>query len=170
MLSKFVHFLYKSSITVPYIFVLGIWQLITKNKLSGILLLVFVVLNILIQRLILRYAKHNLVQQDIKATNVQKSNSFNEIISIIISSVLPLIGSIVNLPSIIFWLALLIGSLIFVLLYTNDNPIVFIFGYTYYSINTEQGVDMKLISKRNIRNKNKIGKVVRIFEFVLMEV
>lgn len=51
-----------------------------------------------------------------------------------------------------------------------NNPYLFILGYRSFVVITENGVTYQLLSKSRIRNKKNLRKVIRIFEYLLMEV
>lgn len=69
------------------------------------------------------------------------------------------------------WILVFIGIVLLTLSKnTVNNPILKIVGYKIYSIETEQGVDMTLITKKELRNRNALSRVVRLFEYYVMEV
>ena len=69
------------------------------------------------------------------------------------------------------WILVFVGIVLLILSKnTVNNPILKIVGYKIYSIETEQGVDMTLITKKELRNRNSLSRVVRLFEYYVMEV
>ena len=69
------------------------------------------------------------------------------------------------------WILVFVGIVLLILSRkTVNNPILKMFGYKIYSIETEQGVDMTLITKKELRNRNSLSRVVRLFEYYVMEV
>ena len=51
------------------------------------------------------------------------------------------------------------------------NPLLFFAGYHFYDVEAENGIGNYLvISKRDIRNKDEIKKVIRITEYLLLDV
>lgn len=69
------------------------------------------------------------------------------------------------------WILVFVGIVLLILSQkTVNNPILKILGYKIYSIETEQGVDMTLITKKELRNRNSLSRVVRLFEYYVMEV
>lgn len=51
------------------------------------------------------------------------------------------------------------------------NPLLFLVGYHFYDVETENGIGNYLvISKRNIRNKNELKKIIRVTEYLLIDV
>ena len=69
------------------------------------------------------------------------------------------------------WILVLIGVLLLILSRkTVNNPILKIIGYKIYSIETEQGVDMTLITRKELRNRCSLSRVIRLFEYYAMEV
>jgi len=56
-------------------------------------------------------------------------------------------------------------------LYIDDyQPTSSDIDHEIYSIETEQGVDMTLITKKELRNRSSLSRVVRLFEYYVMEV
>lgn len=51
-----------------------------------------------------------------------------------------------------------------------DNPILKIIGYKTYTVETDHGVDYKLLTKKELRNKDTVNKIIRLSEYILMEV
>lgn len=69
------------------------------------------------------------------------------------------------------WILVFVGIVLLILSQkTVNNPILKILGYKIYSIETEQGVDVTLITKKELRNRNSLSRVVRLFEYYVMEV
>ena len=69
------------------------------------------------------------------------------------------------------WILVFVGIVLLILSQkTVNNPILKILGYKIYSIETEQGVDMTLITKKELRNRSSLSRVVRLFEYYVMEV
>jgi len=51
------------------------------------------------------------------------------------------------------------------------NPLLFICGCHFYTVDAENGIsDFIFISKRNLRNKNSIKSVKRLFEYLLLDI
>lgn len=53
--------------------------------------------------------------------------------------------------------------------YFQIHPILRLIGYRFYKIETENGMVATLITNRDIRNKNSIVKVSRIYEYLFIE-
>jgi hypothetical protein len=52
----------------------------------------------------------------------------------------------------------------------SPNPLLFIVGYHFYSIGTENGIKgYLLISKQRLRNKNQVKSVKQLFEYLLID-
>lgn len=64
------------------------------------------------------------------------------------------------------------AMIIFVLLGTNSlnvNPILGLFGYNYYEVDSEDGISYLLISKRKIYDIKQVKSVVQLTEYAIID-
>lgn len=180
MYNRLVNFFYRTSFIIPFIFSISISNLISDGKnhyIGMILLLIFFVLSWGQVKFISK-SKKILIKKRINVITVEKKS--NEwIVALVISYFVPFLN---HLPKIekyftyeninIYRLVMSVVIFIIIILTRNisNNIVLVILKYKSYSISTEQGLNMTLLSKRELRNANNIGKVIRIFENLIMEV
>jgi len=119
--------------------------------------------------LILRAAKRHL---EIAPITIKKAKSADkDVIGFFVAYVLPLFFSkTVNLdPSA---LALFVGLLAFVIWGTHSvqvNPLLGVFGYHFYEVDSEDGITFLLVTKRKIVNVRAIRRVVQLTEYLILD-
>lgn len=171
MYNRFIHMLFNSSILMPFILAIGLSKtFIEKNFKTGLTITVISFGLAAIQVIILRTAKKNIVPQRINISKISQEKE-SWVLAIYVSYFVPFIessfGKNFNFTN---WILVVIGIIILILSKrTTNNPVLSVLGYKVYSIETDHGIDMTLISKRDIRNKKAIDKVLRIFEYYVME-
>ena len=103
---------------------------------------------------------------------IKKAKSADkEVIGFFIAYALPLVFRGQSLPDIGAW-ALAAGMLFFVLWSTHSlqvNPVLGLFGYHFYEVETADGITYLLISKRRIGNALTIKHVVQLSEYGVLE-
>ncbi len=171
MLSKFSHIFFNSSIIIPYIFAVGIYSILFKDTIFGVVCIFISVLLMVLQIKFISYIKNNLQVFNINIDNISDGPSDWYIVSFI-SYFSPFLEKLLNKQIDNYNYILLIIALLLILFgnKTTDNPMLKILGYNTYIIGTRQGKDFKLLSKKKIRKSNDVTQVIRIFEDILMEV
>lgn len=171
MYNRVIHMLFNSSILMPFILAIGLSKtFIEKNFKTGLTITVISFVLAAIQVIILRIAKKNIVPQRINISKISQEKE-SWVLAIYVSYFVPFIesnfGKNFNFTN---WILVVIGIIILILSKrTTNNPVLSVLGYKVYSIETDHGIDMTLISKRDIRNKKAIDKVLRIFQYYVME-
>lgn len=172
MFNKFIHTIFNSSILIPFICAVGLSKIFIENDLKmGLWVLIGSLVLIAFQLIILKIARKQIVAKKINIYNITPYHE-NGILAIYITYFVPFIESYLGKSfSLGNWALILVGVLLLILSSkTINNPILRIVGYRFYSIETAQGISMVLITKRELRNKNALSKVIRLFEYYVMEV
>lgn len=172
MFNKFVHILYNSSILIPFIFAIGISKFFIEGNIRlGLIVMIISIALVIIQFAILSIARKQMIPKKINILNISQEKESGTL-TIYITYVVPFIESYFgNDFNLVTWMLVLIGIIVLLLSRkTVNNPILKMIGYKIYSIETEQGIDMTLITKRELRNKDSLSRVIRLFEYYVMEV
>lgn len=171
MFNKPIHIVFNSSVLIPFILTIGISKiLIEKNIILGIMAIIISMVLVIAQFIILSVAKKQMVSKKINISNVSqdKESWILAYITYFVPFVESYFGNSFTLGN---WILVLIGVLLLILSRkTVNNPILKIIGYKIYSIETEQGVDMTLITRKELRNRCSLSRVIRLFEYYAMEV
>lgn len=117
------------------------------------------------------YAKRHLASIEIRASSVTPHDGW--VMSYMATYILPFATYVLkDIDSLV--LGGIVAAMVFVsgfVINTPPNPILFLMKYHFYKVSVETGMgDYLLISKRKIRNKNRINNVYRVFELFLLEV
>lgn len=170
--NKFIHVVFNSSILTPFIFAIGISKFwIEKNIIAGLSAIIISLALVIAQFVILNFAKKQMVTTKIKISNISQDKE-SWLLVVYITYFVPFVESYFGKDfTVSNWILVFIGIVLLTLSKnTVNNPILKIIGYKIYSIETEQGVDMTLITKKELRNRNALSRVVRLFEYYVMEV
>ena len=154
----------------PFIFAIGISKVwIEKNIIIGLSAIIISLALVIAQLVILNVAKKQMVTKKIKISNISKESW---LLAVYITYFVPFVESYFGKDfTVSNWILVFVGIVLLILSKnTVNNPILKIVGYKIYSIETEQGVDMTLITKKELRNRNSLSRVVRLFEYYVMEV
>jgi chromate transport protein ChrA len=104
--------------------------------------------------------------------SIKKAKSADkEVIGFFVAYALPLVFRGQSSPDMGAW-ALAACMLFFVLWSTHSlqvNPVLGLFGYHFYEVETEDGITYLLISKRRISNALTIKQVVQLSEYGILE-
>ena len=172
MFNKFIHVVFNSSVLTPFIFVIGISKVwIEKNIIIGLVAIITSLALVAAQFIILSIAKKQMVAKKINISNVSQDKE-SWILAIYITYFVPFVESYFGKSFTVGnWILVIIGTVLLILSQkTVNNPILKLIGYKTYSIKTEQGVDMTLITEKNLRNRYSSSRVIRLFEYYVMEV
>lgn len=103
---------------------------------------------------------------------VKVKSSDKEVIGFVVAYALPLLFKGQASVDMNAWL--LAGSmLVFVLFTTHSmqvNPVLGLFGYHFYDVETKDGITYLLISKRKINNVKSIEEIVQLSEYGILEI
>lgn len=104
--------------------------------------------------------------------SIQKAKSADkEVLGFFVAYALPLIFKGAAAPDLDTWLVAG-GMLLFVLFSTHSmqvNPVLGVFGYHFYEVETRDGITYLLITKRKINNVKTLTNVVQLSEFGILE-
>lgn len=104
--------------------------------------------------------------------SIKKAKSADkEVIGFFVAYALPLVFRGQSSPDVGAWI-LAAAMLFFVLWSTHSlqvNPVLGLFGYHFYEVETEDGITYLLISKRRISNALTIKRVVQLSEYGILE-
>lgn len=156
----------------PFILAIGISKvLIEKNIVIAVLAIIISLALVIAQFVILNVAKKQMVTKKIKISNITQDKE-SWLSAVYITYFVPFVESYFGKDvTVSNWMLVFVGIVLLILSKnTVNNPILKIVGYQIYSIETEQGVDMTLITKKELRNTNSLSRVVRLFEYYVMEV
>ncbi|MEW6058429.1 MAG: hypothetical protein AB1540_17650 [Bdellovibrionota bacterium] len=103
---------------------------------------------------------------------IKKAKSADkEVIGFFIAYVLPLVFKGTGVPDVGAWV-LAAGLLLFVLWSTHAmqvNPVLGMFGFHFYEVETEDGITYLLITRRQISTVRSIRQVVQLSEYGVLE-
>lgn len=156
----------------PFIFAIGISKVwIEKNIIIGLSAIIISLALVIAQLVILNVAKKQMVTKKINILNISQDKE-SWLLAVYITYFVPFVESYFRKDfTVNNWILVFVGIVLLILSQkTVNNPILKILGYKIYSIETEQGVDMTLITKKELRNRNSLSRVVRLFEYYVMEV
>lgn len=156
----------------PFIFAIGISKVwIEKNIIIGLSAIIISLALVIAQLVILNVAKKQMVTKKINILNISQDKE-SWLLAVYITCFVPFVESYFGKDfTVNNWILVFVGIVLLILSQkTVNNPILKILGYKIYSIETEQGVDMTLITKKELRNRNSLSRVVRLFEYYVMEV
>lgn len=156
----------------PFIFVVGISKVwIEKNIIIGLSAIIISLVLVIAQFVILNVAKKQMITKKIKISNISQDKE-SWLLAVYITYFVPFVESYFGKDfTVNNWILVFVGIVLLILSQkTVNNLILKILGYKIYSIETEQGVDMTLITKKELRNRNSLSRVVRLFEYYVMEV
>ena len=157
---------------IPFIFTVGISKVwIEKNIIISLLAIIISLVLVIAQLVILYVAKKQMITKKIKISNISQDKE-SWLLAVYITYFVPFVESYFGKDfTVNNWILVFVGIVLLILSRkTVNNPILKMFGYKIYSIETEQGVDMMLITKKELRNRNSLSRVVRLFEYYVMEV
>ena len=155
----------------PFIFAIGISKVwIEKNIIIGLSAIIISLALVIAQLVILNVAKKQMVTK-INILNISQDKE-SWLLAVYITYFVPFVESYFGKDfTVNNWILVFVGIVLLILSQkTVNNLILKILGYKIYSIETEQGVDMTLITKKELRNRNSLSRVVRLFEYYVMEV
>lgn len=119
--------------------------------------------------IILRLSKKKLELQTVKIEEIKTADK--ESLAFIIVYLLPLAqgtNDSFSLPVLIF-----VGCLFFFIVLNSNsyhfNPILSFFGYHFYEVKIEGGMNYILISKKNIRRSRTIQHIYQLTEYMILE-
>lgn len=156
----------------PFIFAIGISKVwIEKNIIIGLSAIIISLALVIAQLVILNVAKKQMVTKKINILNISQDKE-SWLLAVYVTYFVPFVESYFEKDfTVNNWILVFVGIVLLILSQkTVNNPILKILGYKIYSIETEQGVDMTLITKKELRNRNSLSRVVRLFEYYVMEV
>ena len=156
----------------PFIFAIGISKIcIEKNIIIGLSAIILSLALVIAQLVILNVAKKQMITKKIKISNISQDKE-SWLLAVYITYFVPFVESYFGKDfTVNNWILVFVGIVLLILSQkTVNNPILKILGYKIYSIETEQGVDMTLITKKELRNRSSLSRVVRLFEYYVMEV
>ena len=156
----------------PFIFAVGISKVwIEKNIIIGLSAIIISLVLVIAQLVILNVAKKQMITKKIKISNISQDKE-SWLLAVYITYFVPFVESYFGEKfTMNNWILVFVGIVLLILSRkTVNNPVLKILGYKIYSIETEQGVDATLITKKELRNRNSLSRVVRLFEYYVMEV
>ncbi|WP_159436112.1 hypothetical protein [Anaerosalibacter sp. Marseille-P3206] len=137
----------------------------------GIIFTLIAIVLTILQLSLISYAKKNLIIKKINVLNISQNDEDGLIVTYLTYFVPFLEGYIGKTFSKSTWVLIAGGVLLMILSRkTVYNPILHVLGYKIYSIETNYGVDLKLLTKKDLRNTRSVTQVIRIFENLVMEV
>ena len=170
MLSNLIKTYFVATSLAPICFSLAYVSYHQKGSLLLVLLFIsFAVLLGASSFKIINLAKNRL---EVLNISIKKAKSTDkEVIGFFVAYVLPLIFKDVNFDlGAIALFVILLGFVIWGTHAFQVNPLLGIFGYHFYEIDTESGVTFFLVTKKKIVNIRSISKVVQLSEYMVMEV
>jgi len=171
MANKVQRFIYNLSSAVPLAIVFAlVWYQQYKTFHIPIIFVSIGLILIVLLYLSFSYGKQHVAPISIRTTNISPKDGW--VVAYIIAYLMPF-ASIAFKNFDLKVSAIIALVLILILPFANSsipNPLLFIRGYHFYSISTENGIsNYILISKRSLRNSNHLKSVRRIFEYLLLD-
>lgn len=147
------------------------WYVKESTYLTSIVALTIALVLIIAAILILFMIRKKLATLQIQAKKVSQNDKC--VIGYAISYLLPFASITFNKYEPYFFLG--ISTVVFACMLVaktpTANPLLFFLGYHFYDVETENGIgNYLIISKRPIRNKGELKKVVRVTEYLLIDV
>jgi len=163
---------FNSSVLLPWLFAVTCASLINRDFMLALIYFIVLVVLILLQFCLQKWNHKNLLPKSIKVESVDGTQD-DWLVIYLITYIAPFLDTLNFIPiQNLKYIAFLI--LLFVIMLRSNsnfnNPYLFILGYRSFVVITENGVTYQLLSKSRIRNKKNLRKVIRIFEYLLMEV
>jgi hypothetical protein len=111
-------------------------------------------------------------QLEVSPLNITKAKSADkDVIGFFVAYVLPMFfAKAINIEPL--GLALFVGLLAFVIWGTHSiqvNPLLGVFGYHFYEVDTQAGISFLLITKRKIVNVKSVKSVVQLTEYLILD-
>lgn len=143
---------------------------ITDQWWIGFVTITIAALCFLVCGVLLKFAKSKLYTTKLYVVSAESDDSST--MSSMVAYLLPLVT--MTFAEINVWiLGALILIIVLMLLWTKAiliNPLVYIFNYRYYSVQTNSGVTYKLLSKQKRFDPAKVENVIELFNGIYMEV
>lgn len=163
--------IYNFSAFAPLCFIFSIlWFLQKHTRKVPILFLCIGVILIFCLACSFSYGKKHVAPIIIQVTDISPYD--NWIVAYIISYLLPFASMAIKDFDMLVS-GIIAAILILVVPFVNSsipNPLLFLRGYHFYQVSSENGVSgYTLICKRNLRKAKDVRRVQRIFEFVLLD-
>ncbi len=147
----------------------SVFENFIENVSVGYGLFLFTIVLVIICLFIIRLARKQLESLPIEIEEIKTAD--NESISFILVYLLPLASGITdkfNLPILIF-----VAILFFFIVMTSNsyhfNPLLNFFGYHFYEVKVQGGINYILLSKKNITNSKSIKFAHQLTEYMILE-
>ena len=164
--------IYNLSAGAPLLIVFAIvWYCEKKTWTVSIICICAAILLMMLMVVAFAYGKRNLPPITINVTDVSPHDAW--IVAYIISYILPFASMALKDYNLLLCIAFP-AAIVLVAPFVNSavpNPFLFLRGYHFYQVATQNGVSgYVLISKRKIRSSKNVKRVKRVFEFLLKDV
>ena len=178
MFNNSIKVVYNSSNLIPFLIAVGFVKIfLEKDILLGSVAIFASGLLFLAQCVILHIARKQAVERKINILSISQDKDYTTI-AIYFTYGLPIaqawfsnaitLGRIDANSDVVL---VIIGILVIV--FSNRtifNPVLKLLRYKFYAIETEHGVNITLITKKELRNKKNVNRVIRLFENCVMEI
>jgi len=147
------------------------WYVTQSTYMISAFFIAISVILIIIAAAIFYEVKTKLASLGLRAKKVTQNDKC--IIGYILSYLLPFASIVFDKynPYLFLGVALLIFIVALVAYTPTANPLLFLIGYHFYDVETENGIGNYLvISKKAIRNKSELKKAIRVTEYLLIDV
>lgn len=172
MINTFQKALWILSSAAPMLVVFSIaWYIKESSCITSVVALMIALILAIIAALILHTMKKKLAILHLQVKKVSQNDRC--VIGYAISYLLPFASIAFDKYNPYFFLG--ISAVVFACMLAANtptaNPLVFLLRYHFYDVETENGIGNYLvISKRAIRNKDELKKVIRVTEYFLIDV
>ncbi len=143
---------------------------ITEHVWIGIVSIVWGLTCFPICYALLAFARKRLPRTKLTVDTASPGDSSS--LSSMIAYLLPIVT--LSIADINIWaLGAMVTLIVLMLLWTKAifvNPLVYLFGYRYYSIQVESGMSYTLLSKQKRFNPKGVGAVIELFDEIYLEV
>ncbi len=172
MINRLQKCLWILSIGAPILIAFSItWVIKGKPYLTSLIALVIATLLIIVALIVFRIIKKTLAILPFRAKKITQNDMY--VIKYAISYIVPFASIAFNKynPYVFLGVAFIIFIIMLIANTPTANPLLFFVGYHFYDVEGENGIGNYLvISNRAIRNRDELKIVVRITEYLLLDV
>lgn len=170
MLSRLLKTYFVATALSPICFSLAYIAYQRKNNIE--LCILFVSIAVLLGASSFKIIELAKTKLEILPVTIKKAKSTDkEVIGFFVAYVLPIVFKNSNFDA--GSMTMFVLLLAFVIWGTHSfqvNPLLGVFGYHFYEVDTESGITFVLVTKKKIVNIKSIGKVVQLTEYMVLEV
>lgn len=170
MLNHIQKLIYYLSALAPLLIIIAVVLLYEKIVIwLGIIFIIVGIVLILYIKILIQQCKKQIAVIQITAEDICPNDVW--VLNYIVAYLLPFSSFILPDINLIIFIIIAIVIILTVLIIkqTVPNPIFYIYRYHFYSVKADTGISYMIASKRNLRNIKQLKTVVRVFEYLLID-